>query len=89
MNTRTVGLTCCSVPACATIITAVAVWAFLSSTASGARDPFQFASIMAANAKARVAESVGSQSSHPAEEVPVYTPPDLLAVPPPCLGSCA
>jgi len=87
MSTGTVRLTRLTV--CATMITAVTAWAFLSSTACGARDPLRFAYIMAANAKARVAESVGSQSNHPAEEVPVYTPPDLLAVPPPCLGSCA
>lgn len=89
MSTRTVGLTRCSAPACAALITAVSAWAFLSSTASGERDPFQFASIMSANAKARVAQTVAPQGDRPPEEVLVYTPPDLLALPPPCPGSCA
>ena len=55
MNPRTVPLSRFSAPACATMITAVSVWAFVNSTASSERDPFQFASIMAANANVRVA----------------------------------
>jgi len=74
MNTRTARLSRFSAPACATMITAVSAWAFVNSTASSERDPFQFASIMATNAKARVV---------------VYAPLDLLAAPPACLGSCA
>ena len=87
MSTGTVRLTRFTV--CATMITAVSAWAFLSSTACGERDPFRFASIMAANAKARVAQTAASQRDRPLQEVTVYPPPDLLAVPPPCLGSCA
>jgi len=42
--------------ASATVITAVSAWAFVSSSASIERDPFHFASTMAANAKVRVAQ---------------------------------
>ena len=55
MKTHTVGLSRCFAAASATVITAVSAWAFVSSSASSARDPFQFASIMAANANVRVA----------------------------------
>ena len=89
MNTRTVRLSRFSAPACAAMITAVSVWAFVNSTASSERDPFRFAAIMSANAEASVAQAMGSQDDQPLEEVPVYAPPDLLAAPPPCLGSCA
>jgi hypothetical protein len=89
MNTQTVRLTRLSAPACAAMITVVSAWAFVNSTASSERDPFQFAAIMSANAKARVVQVVGSQGDQPPEEAPVDTAPDLLAVPPPCLGSCA
>ena len=89
MNSRTGRLSRFSAPACATLITAVCAWAFVNSTASSERDPFQFASTMAANARMRVVQTVSSQGDHQPEEVPVYTPPDLLALPPPCLGSCA
>jgi hypothetical protein len=88
MNSRTVRLSRFSAPACATMITAVSAWAFVNSTASSERDPFQFASVMAANAKVHVAQTAGSQGDHQPQEVPVYTPPDLLAAPPPCLGVC-
>jgi hypothetical protein len=104
MNTRTARRTRFSAAACAAMISAISAWTFLNSTASGERDPFQFASIRAANAELHVAEvhvaevhvaevhvtqTVGSQGGRPPEEVAVYTPPDLLAVPPLCLGSCA
>ena len=56
MTTRTSGLSRFAAATCATLITAVSGWAFVHSTASGERDPFQFASIMAANAKAHVAQ---------------------------------
>jgi hypothetical protein len=88
MNTRTVRLSRFSAPACATMITAVSAWAFVNSTASSERDPFQFASVMAANAKARVVQTAGSRGDHQPQEVGVYTPPDLLAAPPPCSGVC-
>jgi hypothetical protein len=39
--------------ACATVITSISAWAFVSSSASVGRDPFQFAAVMAAKAKAR------------------------------------
>ena len=87
MNTRIVGLSRFVAAASATVITAVNAWAFVSSSASIERDPFQFASIMATNAKARVVQTVESQGMW--EEVAVYTSPDLLAAPPACLGSCA
>lgn len=89
MNTRTVGPTRCRAPVCATLITAVSAWAFFNSTACCERDPFQFASTISANADAHVTETAAPQSEHASQEVAVYTPPDLLAVPPPCLGSCA
>ena len=90
MTARTVRLGRFNATACATaMITALSAWAFVNSTASGDRDPFQFASIMEANAKAHVAQTTESQGDRPAEDVQVYTPPDLLAPLPPCLGSCA
>jgi hypothetical protein len=89
MNTPTVRLSRLGAAACATMITAVSAWAFVNSTASSERDPFQFASVMAANAKVRVAQTARSRRDHPPEEVRVYAPPDLLAAPPPCLGVCA
>jgi hypothetical protein len=56
MNTRIVGLSRFVAAAGATAITAVSAWAFVSSSASIERDPFQFASIMAANAKVRIVQ---------------------------------
>jgi hypothetical protein len=56
MNTRTAGLSHFVAAAGAVVITAVSAWAFVSSSASIERDPFQFASIMAANAKVRIAQ---------------------------------
>ena len=56
MNTRTVGLSRFAAAACAAAITAVSAWAFVSSSGSSERDPFQFAAVMAANAKVRVAQ---------------------------------
>ena len=89
MGTRPVRLNRFSALACATVIVAVSAWAFVNSTASSERDPFQFASVMKANARVQGAHTGGSQGDHLPEEVSVYTPPDLLALPPPCLGSCA
>jgi hypothetical protein len=63
MNTRTLGLNRFAAAACATLITAVSGWAFVHSTASSERDPFHFASVMAANAKARVAQ-LQSRTAH-------------------------
>jgi hypothetical protein len=56
MNTRIVGLSRFVAAASATVITAVSAWAFVSSSASIERDPFQFASIMTANAEVRIAQ---------------------------------
>jgi hypothetical protein len=56
MNTRIVGPSRFVAAAGAVVITAVSAWAFMSSSASIERDPFHFASIMAANAKVRIAQ---------------------------------
>jgi hypothetical protein len=55
MNTRDVAPSRVLAAATAAVITAVSAWAFVSSSASIERDPFHFASIMAANARAHVA----------------------------------
>jgi hypothetical protein len=57
MNTRVVGPTRIVAAVGAAVITAVSAWAFVSSSASIERDPFQFASIMAANARVRAAQA--------------------------------
>lgn len=51
MNTLTTGLSRFTAAACASAITALGAWAFVSSSASTERDPFQFAAVMAANAQ--------------------------------------
>jgi hypothetical protein len=51
MNICTVSFRRCTAVACATVITAVSAWVFVSSSASVGRDPFQFAAVMAANAE--------------------------------------
>jgi hypothetical protein len=56
MNTLTVGFARFTAAAFATVITAVGAWAFVNSSASAGRDPFQFAAVMAANAKVRTAQ---------------------------------
>jgi hypothetical protein len=56
MNTRILDLRGFVAAISATVITAVGAWAFVSSTASIERDPFHSASIMAANAKVRIAQ---------------------------------
>jgi len=56
MKTRIVGPSHFVAATTATVITAVSAWAFVSSSASIERDPFQFGSIMAANAKVRIAQ---------------------------------
>jgi hypothetical protein len=81
MNTRIVGVNRFVAAASATAITAVSAWAFVSSSASIERDPFQFASIMAANAKVRVAQ-VQSGTAYPCANNPEARDP--LA--PVCLG---
>ncbi|HVN46550.1 MAG TPA: hypothetical protein VMT66_15080 [Steroidobacteraceae bacterium] len=56
MSTRTVDFSRFVAAASATVITAVSSWAFVSSSVSIERDPFQFASVMAANARVRTAQ---------------------------------
>jgi hypothetical protein len=89
MNTRTVGLSRLSAAACAIVITAVSAWAFVSSTASVERDPFQFASFIAANASARSAQPAGRDGERVFHEARVYALFGLLAPLPLCLGECA
>jgi hypothetical protein len=71
------------------LITAVSAWAFVNSTASIERDPFQFASFMATNAKARSAQTAGRDGEHPSQDVRVYGLSGLLAPLPLCLGGCS
>ena len=89
MNTRTILLGRLSAAVCATVITTVSTWAFVTSTASLERDPFQFASIMAANAKVRIAQSAVPQHDRLPQEVRVYELPGLLTPAPACLGVCS
>jgi len=63
MNTVTAGLSRLAIAACASAITAVSAWAFVDGTASIERDPFHFASTMAANAKVRVAQAQSRTAS--------------------------
>jgi hypothetical protein len=63
MGTRFVGVRHFVAAASASVITAVSAWAFVSSTASIDRDPFQFGSIMAANAKVRVVQVYSHSAS--------------------------
>jgi len=88
MNTRTVGLSRFSAATCATVITAFGAWAFVNSTAVE-RDPFLFASFMAANASARSAQPAGQDGEHLLHELRVYGLFGLLAPLPLCLGECA
>ena len=74
MSTRTDRLSRFSAAACATAITAVSTWAFVSATATIERDSFPLA---------------GSHSEHAPVELRIYGLPNLLAPPPACLGRCA
>lgn len=89
MNTPTVRLSRFSAAACATAITAISAWAFVSSTASLERDPFQFAAIMAANAEARTAQTAVPHRDRLPQQVRVYELPGLLAPAPRCSGGCS
>jgi len=81
MNTLPIGLSRLTAAICATVITAVSAWAFVSSSASIDRDPFRFASVMAANAKVRIAQqSVPSAVCRNTSETPDYR----LSTPPGC-----
>jgi hypothetical protein len=81
MNTRTGDLSRIVAAASATAITALSAWAFVTSSASIERDPFQFASIMAANARVRVAQV----QSRPAATCP-NNPEARDPLAPVCLG---
>ena len=52
MTTRNIGFAQLTIAASAVLITFVSSWAFVTSSASVERDPFHFAAVMAANAKA-------------------------------------
>ena len=67
MTTFTVGFSRFAAAACAAAITAIGTWAFVSSSASTDRDPFQFAAVMAANAELQSAE-LQSHNTTPACE---------------------
>ena len=56
MDTLTVEFSRFTAAVCATVITAASAWAFVTSSASTQRDPFQFAAVMAANAQVRIAQ---------------------------------
>jgi hypothetical protein len=81
MNTRIVGPSRIVAAGTATVITAVSAWAFVSSSTSIGRDPFEFASIMAANAKVHVAQ-VQSRTASTCPNNPEARDPLALA----CLG---
>jgi hypothetical protein len=89
MNTRTVRLGRFSAAVSATLITAVSTWAFVSSTASLESDPFQFASIMAANAKVRIAQVAVPHQNRLPQEVRVSELPGLFVPAPVCPGVCS
>jgi len=88
MNTRTIRLNRFNAAACAAVITTLSAWAFMSSTASIERDPFQFASIMTTNAEMQIVQSIGRQGNYHLD-VRGDAPPDLLATLPACLRVCA
>jgi hypothetical protein len=73
----------------AAVLTAVSAWAFMSSTASIERDPFQFASIMAAHARAHGANTVTLYGDRLPQKVPGNELPGYLGPPPACLTGCS
>jgi hypothetical protein len=75
--------------ACAMVVTAVGAWAFVSSTAAAPRDPFQFASIMAANAESHDAQTAAQHRGPQRGEVRVSGLPGLVAPVPACSGRCS
>jgi len=89
MITRSVQPSRLSAAACATVIAAVSAWAFVSSTASIERDPFRFASIMAANAKVQVVQVIAPHRGYLSERTRDYGQPELFVPPPACLTGCA
>lgn len=89
MNTRAFGPSRIGAAGCAAVLTAVGAWAFVSSTASTERDPFQFASIMDAHAKAHGANTVTLYGERLPQKVTGNELPGLLAPPPACLTGCS
>jgi len=89
MIARSVQLSRFSAAACAAVIAAVSAWAFVSSTASIERDPFRFASIMAANAKVRVVQVTAPHRGYLSDRSRDYGQPELFVPPPACLKGCA
>lgn len=56
MKNLTVDLSRITAAVGAAVISAVSVWAFVSSTATSERDPFHFAAVMASNARAHATQ---------------------------------
>jgi hypothetical protein len=63
MNTRVISPSRLVAAASAAFLTALSGWAFVSSTSSSERDPFRFASIMAANAQVRIVQAYSRTAS--------------------------
>ena len=57
MKSVTLGFSRIAAAACAAVITATSAWAFVYSSASIERDPFQFAAVMTANASVHTAQA--------------------------------
>jgi hypothetical protein len=89
MTTRAIRPSRIGAAGCAAVLTAVSAWAFMSSTASTERDPFQFASIMDANAKAHGAKTVTLYGDRLPQKLPGNVLPGFLAPPPACLTGCS
>jgi hypothetical protein len=81
MNTRTVGPSRFTAAAFATLITVFSAWAFVNSTASTERDPFQLAAVAAANAKEHVAQLQSRVASTCRDKAKTLDAPAV------CLGS--
>ncbi len=89
MTTRAIRPNRIGAAGCAAVLTAVSAWAFLSSTASTERDPFQFASIMDAHAKAHAANTVTLYGERLPQKVPGNELPGFFDPPPTCLTGCS
>lgn len=89
MNTRAIRPSRFGAAGCAAVLTALSAWAFTNSTASTERDPFQFASIMDANAKAHGARTVTLYGDRLPQKVPGNELPGFVGPPPACLTGCS
>jgi hypothetical protein len=89
MNSRAIRPSRIGAAGCAAVLAAVSAWAFMSSTASIERDPFQFASIMDAHAKAHGANTVTLYGDRLPQKVPGNELPGFLDPPPACLTGCS